>query len=1182
MQASSLNCPRRIPSPDEVVLKRLDGEAKQKARRNLTGERLVGWRCDWNTALCIGWESSVELFFSVTSVAVLSSPLSLSCPLGAVLLAGGDGNEFMTAEEVEGSSWASRFEMTFYDWRSWYAKSCRMRFVFFTVIGLIMGVSLAIAWSMQLMFGLFLALAPQTRINLQEALEMGAHDLSSRAYLGIFLLPLELVGVALFVDHSVKLAADFLSKVAPGKRFRAHFASALQVFLIWLQFRDAQKAATRIAFLLNPVVLEVGAFLIAFHSAASALANKSAVATHNVVRMYAFGGAALTVQYTIFFVLLRFLAAISHNGAKIYRELFIEEQQKSIVVTHGIERESMHELSAENQEDVAAKHQQARAVVALKYREWENYYKKEGHFEQPERPSVMMLGSQRKKKGEGNGEKGEGNDDGGEDDEGTDSDEEEGEGDDEIEWDAVAGAMRETEGDPSASSSRGGRGDESHSGGEGGGGPGGASREDTEEGEEYVPDTLPSSRGGGAFGRVFRFLCSIVWLIVVVLLWWIWQALFCFGVGLLSQTAVGVILVFASLSDNLGTYAMFLVPIFLVTALLLVVRGATLLFPKAVGFAFTLTLLSFLLISVSLIYFASANNETSSNWKDAAYQGSEGRNGHGHQHKHHHVGFTGGPRVSQLTAQNLRLHDGALTDDDRRESARLSGFGSTDTAWDEDEDSDDDDETVYTSSRLESARIDSPERQNAVEPTASAHPRGDTDAPSPASDTGTKKTKISQHSDLARQAVLRQAAQTQQANKNGTTSFVSLQKDRRKSLRTESRRAGRKSTGDAVLGFLEKLTQTQTQKEREAERQKDKENEVQKEAEEDTAFLRQQRFGKSYPLCEQRYGTQAFQRPGLSLLDVAVIAVRGTTIQAEVFADLSLWSSIAVLQVVNNYITPVLSWLPKWWTNKMLTSTSIFTGYNIVRFRGEMEMDETAPSAGSASWANKVAENAKNSLKRWVTAVIPSYDLIPKVDKVTGLIQHIDCFEEEPLPCHSMTTILCALACDCGDDSGQMRSRCEGFSKDWNWKKWKKKTKEAGPSSVCLKPVSHSKAPVRDRKESDGPKNPLMDAHLSGTQMYKRTAAEPALQTARNRPSSLMPAGKGSEVKGGVDLESDEDQRFARSTGELPNKFFVLNEKGRMPSQYDDSPDSTEGGMEDIDDVRPSSAPVKELDGDFK
>ena len=64
----------------------------------------------------------------------------------------------------------------------------------------------------------------------------------------------------------------------------------------------------------------------------------------------------------------------------------------------------------------------------------------------------------------------------------------------------------------------------------------------------------------------------------------------------------------------------------------------------------------------------------------------------------------------------------------------------------------------------------------------------------------------------------------------------------------------------------------------------------------------------------------------------------------------------------------------------------------------------------------------ERSIDRLVTNIIPHNDPVPGVDRQGGLVQYIECDEDNPLNCHKMSTTLCRLLDGCGDPRHRLLS----------------------------------------------------------------------------------------------------------------------------------------------------------------
>eukprot|EP00913_Durusdinium_trenchii_P004805 g4463.t1 len=207
----------------------------------------------------------------------------------------------------------------------------------------------------------------------------------------------------------------------------------------------------------------------------------------------------------------------------------------------------------------------------------------------------------------------------------------------------------------------------------------------------------------------------------------------------------------------------------------------------------------------------------------------------------------------------------------------------------------------------------------------------------------------------------------------------------------------------------------------------------------------------------------------LPKMKLRVISVRGTSNVQDAFADLKLYSSVAVLQFMA-ILTPVLSLMPVSVTRRLVNShlTNTLFGNKAIwdrlqhaaarhkkeaRDKGEILL-MTGHSLGGAlvgavSSVIKVDgigfsppglyyqvlkySGTLQGLYDSFTVIQPSNDVVPRVDKQRGMIEWIDC-DTPPATCHRLTHTACELWVKCGDARKrswrQTCSECEADGED--------------------------------------------------------------------------------------------------------------------------------------------------------
>eukprot|EP00434_Breviolum_minutum_P007711 symbB.v1.2.006801.t2/scaffold409.1/size210228/4 len=186
-------------------------------------------------------------------------------------------------------------------------------------------------------------------------------------------------------------------------------------------------------------------------------------------------------------------------------------------------------------------------------------------------------------------------------------------------------------------------------------------------------------------------------------------------------------------------------------------------------------------------------------------------------------------------------------------------------------------------------------------------------------------------------------------------------------------------------------------------------------------------------------------------LKLRVLSVRGTSSVQDAYADLKLYSSVAVLQFMA-ILTPVLSLMPVAVTRRLVKSelgNALFGNKDIwkrlevaaaehkkaAREKGEI-LILTGHSLGGAlvgAVSSRVAVDGigfsppglyyqvlkyhikLKELYDSFTIIQPSNDVVPRVDRQRGMIEWIDC-DENPATCHRLTHTACELWVKCGDE----------------------------------------------------------------------------------------------------------------------------------------------------------------------
>eukprot|EP00931_Biecheleriopsis_adriatica_P014384 TRINITY_DN11615_c0_g1_i1.p1 TRINITY_DN11615_c0_g1~~TRINITY_DN11615_c0_g1_i1.p1 ORF type:complete len:406 (-),score=55.13 TRINITY_DN11615_c0_g1_i1:125-1342(-) len=204
---------------------------------------------------------------------------------------------------------------------------------------------------------------------------------------------------------------------------------------------------------------------------------------------------------------------------------------------------------------------------------------------------------------------------------------------------------------------------------------------------------------------------------------------------------------------------------------------------------------------------------------------------------------------------------------------------------------------------------------------------------------------------------------------------------------------------------------------------------------------------------------------------VRVIALRGTAIAKDVYADLSIYASIAVLQFVG-HIFPVIDITPigvlehlvgkgpaelifgrddllqerfehaRRYKEKATAKgyQTIITGHSLGGAivgvaAARLGLEGIGFSAPGLRYQAKRMDVTDQDLQYDFTVVQPGNDIVPKIDEQRGMVEWIKC-ELAPLRCHSLVHTTCEMWSQCGDPRGRdYRQSCSEWysSDDLNW-----------------------------------------------------------------------------------------------------------------------------------------------------
>jgi len=185
------------------------------------------------------------------------------------------------------------------------------------------------------------------------------------------------------------------------------------------------------------------------------------------------------------------------------------------------------------------------------------------------------------------------------------------------------------------------------------------------------------------------------------------------------------------------------------------------------------------------------------------------------------------------------------------------------------------------------------------------------------------------------------------------------------------------------------------------------------------------------------------------------MAVRGTSSKLEVMTDIGIFSTVAVLQVLDK-VAPVLGTLPvsvlalilsyfrsgflkgaqheiihnlqetkkqleKKWPGDAFVATGHSLGGAFAELLGaRLKIPAVGFSAPGQFYMMKTYKIDRESVSQNLVTIMPSLDPVPHVAKHMDMVQHIQCRDEngvhrKPWSCHSLENTMCELWRVCGD-----------------------------------------------------------------------------------------------------------------------------------------------------------------------
>ncbi|OQR96295.1 hypothetical protein ACHHYP_16255 [Achlya hypogyna] len=195
-------------------------------------------------------------------------------------------------------------------------------------------------------------------------------------------------------------------------------------------------------------------------------------------------------------------------------------------------------------------------------------------------------------------------------------------------------------------------------------------------------------------------------------------------------------------------------------------------------------------------------------------------------------------------------------------------------------------------------------------------------------------------------------------------------------------------------------------------------------------------------------------------VNTTVIAIRGTASAADALQDMHYWFGISMMQMANVFI-PFLGQLPQDFVVSMLSlrflnriiptpvyqklldrvqatraakPNVIVTGHSLGGAMAAVVGAKLHVPAVSFSGPGLLYSRGRfeidneRDIRDYVLTVKPRGDVVPRVDRLGGLVQDIDCRRNNPKACHSTETHACEFYLTCGDRRGRDWSRvCEEY-----------------------------------------------------------------------------------------------------------------------------------------------------------